>query len=249
MQEELPFEPMSTDDQTGSSSDEEVHSPSFSSAPKKRKKSFSANEEKMLKKGSNKFKKARESSPKSLRFNSNNICKKHSDGKKQKYGETMNDLDPKPVGRSKMGGKISITTMPIKRVLLIKSEKQKKKGSIWSKDCIPPPDAWSSQEDAILCAVVHEYSTHWALASDVIYGMTAGGFYRGRFRHPLHCCERFRELCLKYVLPTTENPNNEKAGSTGSGKALLKVTEVMHFGHFRHIHIENTFFAKIFFQA
>ncbi|KAF5731979.1 hypothetical protein HS088_TW18G00666 [Tripterygium wilfordii] len=134
------------------------------------------------------------------------------------------DLEQKPSSRSKMGGKISITTMPLKRVLMIKPEKLKK-GNLWSRDCVPSPDFWLSQEDAILCAVVHEYGPHWSLVSDILYGMSAGGFYRGRYRHPVHCCERFRELVQKYVLSAPDNQTNEKTGNAGSGKALLKVTE------------------------
>jgi E1A-binding protein p400 len=140
--------------------------------------------------------------------------------------EVVSDLEQKPAGRSKMGGKISISTMPVKRVLMIKPEKLKK-GNVWSRDCVPPPDSWLPQEDAILCAVVHEYGPHWSLVSETLYGMAAGGFYRGRYRHPVHCCERFRELIHRYVLSSPEYPiNNEKMSNMVSGKALLKVTEV-----------------------
>lgn len=58
-----------------------------------------------------------------------------------------------------MGGKVSITTMPVKRVLTIKPEKLKK-ANIWSRECVPSPGFWLTQEDAILCAVVHEYGPH-----------------------------------------------------------------------------------------
>uniref|UniRef100_A0A2P2L6V3 DNA helicase n=1 Tax=Rhizophora mucronata TaxID=61149 RepID=A0A2P2L6V3_RHIMU len=134
------------------------------------------------------------------------------------------DLEQKPASRSKMGGKISITAMPVKRVVTIKPEKVKK-GNVWSRDCVPSPDSWLPQEDAILCAVVHEYGPYWNLVSETLYGMTAGGFYRGRYRHPVHCCERYRELIQRYVLSTPENPIIEKTSNMGSGKALLKVTE------------------------
>ncbi|GMN55899.1 hypothetical protein TIFTF001_025008 [Ficus carica] len=138
--------------------------------------------------------------------------------------ESLVEYEQKPVSRSKMGGKISITPMPIKRVLMIKPEKLKK-GNIWSRDCVPSPDVWLSQEDAILCAVVHEYGAQWSLVSEILYGMTAGGFYRGIYRHPVHCCERFRELVQRYVLSAPDNPNYDKVTNAGSGKALLKVTE------------------------
>ncbi|XP_022718312.1 protein PHOTOPERIOD-INDEPENDENT EARLY FLOWERING 1 isoform X2 [Durio zibethinus] len=134
------------------------------------------------------------------------------------------DLEQKPASRSKTGGKFSITSMPVKRVLMIKPEKLKK-GNIWSRDCVPSPDSWLPQEDAILCAVVHEYGPHWSLVSETLYSMTAGGFYRGRYRHPVHCCERFRELIQRHILAAPDSLVNEKIGNAVSGKALLKVTE------------------------
>lgn len=234
-------DPMSIDKKVFStevpSSDEVPPSP----LPKKRKKSQVApEEEKVSKKKSKKLKKARESSPV---IESAASDKQHVAAKEPKFGEGVMDLDVKPASRSKMGGKVSITFMPIKRVLVIKPEKLKKKGFVWSKDCVPSPDSWPPQEDAILCATVHEYSTHWSLVSDILYGMTAGGFYRGRFRHPAHCCERFRELFSKYVLSTTDHPNNEKNISAGSGKALLKVTEVP----LHSVHLEKKLRFLLFF--
>eukprot|EP00257_Ricinus_communis_P018634 XP_015577402.1 protein PHOTOPERIOD-INDEPENDENT EARLY FLOWERING 1 isoform X1 [Ricinus communis] len=178
---------------------------------------------KSSKKKSNKLKKAPETCLSDL--DSNLSGKQQDDSMESKPCENMvADIEQKPAGRSKMGGRISITAMPVKRVLMIRPEKLKK-GNVWSRDCVPPPDSWLPQEDAILCAVVHEYGPHWSLVSETLYGMTAGGFYRGRYRHPVHCCERFRELIQRYVLSTPENPINEKACNTGSGKALLKVTE------------------------
>uniref|UniRef100_A0A7N1A0R7 DNA helicase n=1 Tax=Kalanchoe fedtschenkoi TaxID=63787 RepID=A0A7N1A0R7_KALFE len=119
--------------------------------------------------------------------------------------------------------KFSISTMHSKRVLLIKPEKVKKKGTVWSGDSLLAPDVWQPQEDAVLCAVVHEYGTHWSLVSDTLYGMVAGGFYRGRYRHPVHCCERYRELIQKHILTAGDGTGYEKI--SGSGKAVLKVTE------------------------
>lgn len=154
------------------------------------------------------------------------IDTQHEEDKELKGGDIMvTDVDHKPVSRSKMGGKISITVMPVKRVLVIKPEKLNKKGNIWSRGCNVSPDSWSSSEDAVLCAVVHEYGTNWSLVSDILYGMTAGGSYRGRCHHPVHCCERFRELFQRYVLSTTETPNSEKVNNTGPGKAVFKATE------------------------
>ncbi|XP_021749015.1 protein PHOTOPERIOD-INDEPENDENT EARLY FLOWERING 1-like isoform X1 [Chenopodium quinoa] len=135
------------------------------------------------------------------------------------------DLELKPASRGKMGGRISITTMPMKRIYTIKPEKLKKKGNLWSSDCFPSPDSWLPQEDAVLCALVHEYGPNWSLVSDTLYGMTAGGFYRGRFRHPTLCCERFRELVQKYVYGVADSLNNEKSSTAGPSKGLLRVTE------------------------
>ncbi|XP_010673306.2 protein PHOTOPERIOD-INDEPENDENT EARLY FLOWERING 1 isoform X3 [Beta vulgaris subsp. vulgaris] len=135
------------------------------------------------------------------------------------------DLELKPASRGKTGGKISIATMPMKRIYTIKPEKLKKKGNMWSSDCFPSPDSWLPQEDAVLCALVHEYGPNWSLVSDSLYSMAAGGLYRGRFRHPTLCCERFRELVQIYVHAMADTLNNEKASTTGPAKGLLRVTE------------------------
>ncbi|KAJ6947660.1 hypothetical protein NC651_002130 [Populus alba x Populus x berolinensis] len=197
-----------------------------SSMRRKRKKAESAIgiDKTRSKKKTKKFKKG----PETCTFNvdSDLSGKQHDKSMELKPNEVVvSDIEQKPASRSKMGGKISISTMPVKRVLMIKPEKLKK-GNVWLKDCVPPPDLWMPQEDAVLCAVVHEYGPHWSLVSETLYGMTAGGFYRGRYRHPVHCCERFRELIHRYVLFSPENLiNNEKMSNMVSGKALLKVTE------------------------
>nr|XP_011460706.1 PREDICTED: protein PHOTOPERIOD-INDEPENDENT EARLY FLOWERING 1 isoform X2 [Fragaria vesca subsp. vesca] len=227
VKEELQVEPMYIDEDYLSNealSHSDIESP-HSSVQKKRKKASSkpAGEEKSSKKKSKKLKKSHleictpefETSVSSLH---------HVEASELKPCDSVVEFEHKPISRTKMGGKISITAMPVKRVLMIKPEKLKK-GNIWSRDCIPSPDFWLSQEDAILCAVVHEYGPYWSLVSETLYGMTAGGFYRGRYRHPIHCCERFRELIQRYVLSAPDNPNNEKVNNIGSGKALLRVTE------------------------
>ncbi|KAL5741842.1 hypothetical protein ACOSP7_028574 [Xanthoceras sorbifolium] len=222
--EEPTAEPMSIDDDI----DDEEATCSDSMSPastvqKKRKKADEENEKSSKKKS----KKLKKTLPERCSFviNGNLSRKRHEDSIELKPCESaFVDLEQKPASRSKMGGKISITAMPVKRVLMIKPEKLKK-GNVWSRDCVPPPDFWLPQEDAILCAVVHEYGPHWSLVSETLYGMTAGGFYRGRYRHPVHCCERFRELIQKYVLTVPDNSINEKISNVGSGKALLKVTE------------------------
>lgn len=196
-------------------------SPSQSLTKKKRKKSLaSPGEEKTSKKS---FKKLKKASGNNSTVGSISYDKRIMEAVEVKSGEE--EVDVRPAIRSKVG-KISITAMPVKRVMVVKPEKIKKRGNVWSKDCIPSPDSWSSQEDAILCAVVHEYSTNWSLVSDALYSMTAGGFYRGIFCHPFHCCERLRELFFKYVSSGSDNSNAEKITSFSSGKALLRVTEV-----------------------
>ena len=135
------------------------------------------------------------------------------------------DLDLKPSNRGKMGGKLSITTLPMKRIYTIRPEKCKKKGNLWSNDCFPSPDSWLPLEDAVLCALVHEYGPNWSLVSDCLYGIEAGGYYRGRFRHPTLCCERFRELVSKFNT-VADALNNEKTSTAAPAKGLLRVTEV-----------------------
>lgn len=221
VKEEPLADAMSMDEENVS---DEVVTCSDMSMLKKRKKAEITEDsegEKISKKKSKKFKKA----PLQIcSLEDTNLSGMQHEPMDSKLSESVFDSEHKPVSRSKMGGKISITPMSLKRVLMIKPEKLKK-GNIWSRDCVPSPDFWLPQEDAILCAVVHEYGPHWSLVSEILYGMTAGGFYRGRYRHPVHCCERFRELIQRYVL-STDNPNYEKVSYMGSGKALLKVTEV-----------------------
>lgn len=193
------------------------------SLEKKRKRRPSGDEDRNTKK-SKKFKKASDIVP--LVLGTKLIDNQRVGPKYAKHCDSnCFDVELKPVSRGKMGGKISITSMPVKRILTIKPEKLKKKGNIWSKDCFPSPDYWSPQEDAILCAAVHEYGPNWCLVSDILYGIAAGGFYRGRYRHPVHCCERFRDLIQRHVLSGNDAVNNDKVGNAGSGKALLKVTE------------------------
>lgn len=225
VKEESEEEPMSMDDDVfhdeGCYSD--VASPS-TNAQRKRKKDpmHSADEEKSSKKKPKKNKKALSEK---IPFDLDSTGKRHDASAEVKHGEGMSiELEQKSAGRSRTGGKISITCMPVKRILMIRPEKLKK-GNVWSRDCVPLPDSWLPQEDAVLCAIVHEYGPCWNLVSETLYGMTAGGFYRGRFRHPVHCCERYRELIQRHVLSAPDHSVNEKISNTGSGKALLKVTE------------------------
>ncbi|XP_045807406.1 protein PHOTOPERIOD-INDEPENDENT EARLY FLOWERING 1 isoform X2 [Trifolium pratense] len=221
VKDELRAVPMAIDDDVATSLD--FVSPS-SSTHKKRKKSkltTDGEEEKRFKK-SKKYKR----DPHDIYdsdLDSNSLDMQQDDHAESDPCKSLVVLEPKTVGRSKMGGKISITPMPVKRVFMIKSEKLKK-GNIWYKDCIPSADFWLPQEDAVLCAVVHEYGPNWSFVSEILHNMTAGGAYRGIYRHPVHCCERFRELFQKYVLFSMDNANHEKINNTCSGKAL-KVTE------------------------
>lgn len=229
VKEELPVELMSIDGEV-MDDDELTSSGNVSPCPKlekKRKQALCDDEERSTRK-SKKLKKAPERCFSVL--DSKLLGKKQEEPKGSRQCESrVIDVEFKPLSRSKMGKKISITPMPVKRVMTIKPEKLKKKGNIWSKDCFPVPDFWLPQEDAILCAAVHEYGANWRLVSEILYGMPTGGLYRGRYRHPVHCCERFRELIQRYVLSGADAMNNDKANNTGSGKALLKVTEVSTF--------------------
>ncbi|KAK7278828.1 hypothetical protein RJT34_23866 [Clitoria ternatea] len=220
LKEEPEEEPMAIDDEVVTSLD--FVTPNSTMQKKRKKSKLTADgEEKRFKKS----KKAKRDPPdiyaSDLESNSLVVLDERVESK---TCESLVDLEQKTANRSKMGGKISITPMPVKRVLMIKPEKFKK-GNNWSKDCIPSADVWLPQEDAILCAVVHEYGPNWSLVSETLYSMTAGGAYRGRYRHPVHCCERFRELFQKYILFSMDSANHEKINSAGSGKALLKVTE------------------------
>lgn len=190
---------------------------------KKRKQAPWSDEERSTKK-SKKFRKAPEM--RSSVLDSKMVGKLQDETKDSRQCERrVVDVELKSVGRSKIGKKVSIIPMPVKRVMTIRPEKLKKKGNMWPKDCFPAPDFWSPQEDAMLCAAVHEYGANWSLVSEILYGMSTGGLYRGRYRYPVHCCERFRELIQRYVLTSADPLNNDKASNTGSGKALLKVTE------------------------
>nr|GEV50192.1 protein photoperiod-independent early flowering 1 isoform X1 [Tanacetum cinerariifolium] len=160
---------------------------------KKRKRPVYDTEVKISKKPK-KFKKYPEPSP--LEPDSSSLP--DDEPKDLKLTEISNlEIDHRPISRSKTGLKIFINSMPLKRVMTIRLEKQKK-GNIWFNGCIQSPDSWLSSEDAVLCATVHEYGVNWSLVSDVLSGMTAGGVYRGIVRHPVHCCERYRELVQRY---------------------------------------------------
>lgn len=219
VREESSIEPMSIDDDliyddTVTSSD--ALSPC--SAQEKKRRPASDDEEQKSRK---KSKKSKASDP------GNMILYPKSSGKHQDELKDNGffDIEMKQIYRNKARGKLSIPNMPLKRVFTLKPEKIKKKGNVWSKDFLPSPDLWSPKEDAALCAAIHEYGPNWNLASEILYGMSDGGSYRGRFRHPVHCSERLRELIQRYVLSVNDVTNNDKAVGISSGKGLLRVTE------------------------
>ncbi|VAI81640.1 unnamed protein product [Triticum turgidum subsp. durum] len=216
MHDETSVDTMSIDDNAPSPelmSDESPHHGSH-----KRKKMTPRNEEvSSSSRALKKFKKA----PKSNCTPESSSHKHSLEGKQLKLMDEVNDSDPKSV-RIKSDGRISMASMPAKRVMVIKPERLKKKGLMWPRDCAL--DSWTTEEDAVLCGTVHEYGPVWELASDLLHSIPGGACYRGRYRHPVHCCERFRELFCKYVLSATDNANSEKAPS-GAGKAVLKVSE------------------------
>ncbi|KAG8059822.1 hypothetical protein GUJ93_ZPchr0002g26685 [Zizania palustris] len=209
MVEETSVDTMSIDDNAPSPdlmSDESSHPYS-----NKRKKIILTNEEEN----------GNSRSLKKLKKTHKSSCISEALSPKLKLKDEINDSDPKSMTRIKNDGRISIACMPVKRVMVIKPERLKKK-SLWSRDCAP--DSWTNEEDAVLCATVNEYGPLWELASDFLHSVPGGAFYRGRYRHPVHCCERFRELLCKLILSATDNSNSEKVPS-GTGKAILKVTE------------------------
>ncbi|GMH08205.1 hypothetical protein Nepgr_010045 [Nepenthes gracilis] len=217
-------EPIITDDENATSPD---MTPPHTVLQKKRKKAEIISDDEEGKSPRIKSKKVEKSSIEQFPSNmDSNNCKLQEKSKDVRSGANgAVDLELKPASRGKMSGRISIMPMPMKRVITIRPGKLKKKGNVWSSGYLPLPDSWSPPEDAVLCALVHEYGPNWSLVSDTLYGMTAGGFYRGRFRHPTHCSGRFRELIQKYVLSVAASLNNEKTSSIAPGKALFKVSE------------------------
>ncbi|XP_062222377.1 protein PHOTOPERIOD-INDEPENDENT EARLY FLOWERING 1-like isoform X2 [Phragmites australis] len=213
--EETSVDTMSSDDNAPSPELLSDESPQHYSM--KRKKVMSATEEENSNRSVKKLKKAHKSNSISEALSLKHLF----EGKQLKLKEELNGSDPKSAIRTKSDSRISIPCMSVKRVIVIKPERLKKKG-IWSRDCVP--DSWTSEEDAVLCATVHEYGPFWELASDILHSLPGGAFYKGRYHHPVHCCERYRELFCKHAMSATENSNSEKV-PTGTGKAILRVSE------------------------
>lgn len=129
-------------------------------------------------------------------------------------------------GGKERGGKLMMVGLPAKKGPLVMLEKERKKDSVRSVEHLPAASAWTHAEDAVLCAVVHEYGGNWALASDALAGVPDGGVYRGRHRHPVHCRERFRQLLAQNAAAASGDPTSEKSALSAATNAQLKVTEV-----------------------
>ncbi|KAG0580120.1 hypothetical protein KC19_4G148100 [Ceratodon purpureus] len=127
-------------------------------------------------------------------------------------------------GKEKLG-KLSISGTVAKKGPLVMLEKERKKDSVRSVEQLPPASPWTHGEDAVLCAVVHEYGGNWHLASDALAGGPDGGVYRGRHRHPIHCRERFRQLLAQNVAAASGDPTSEKSAQNAATNAQLRVTE------------------------
>lgn len=124
------------------------------------------------------------------------------------------------------GGKLVISGSPAKKGPLVMLEKERKKDSLRSLEHLPAASAWAHAEDAVLCAVVHEYGGNWQLASDALAGGPDGGVYRGRHRHPIHCRERFRQLLAQNAAAASGDPESEKSAQSAATNVQLRVTEV-----------------------
>ncbi|XP_051138731.1 protein PHOTOPERIOD-INDEPENDENT EARLY FLOWERING 1 isoform X2 [Andrographis paniculata] len=222
VKEESSIEPMSIDDDLDemlTSSDE--LSP-CSTQNNKRKLASDDDEPKSR----NKSKKLKSSGQGRLILSPRNSTKHHHEFRDfNTYDNGIIDLEARQLNKSKTRGQLSVSLMPQKRVFIMKPEKLKKKGNVWYKDLSAPPDFWSPMEDAVLCSAVHEYGPNWDLASDILHGTNGGGSYRGKFHHPVHCSERFRDLIQRYVFVANDSANNDKATPVGTGKTLLRVTE------------------------
>jgi hypothetical protein len=125
--------------------------------------------------------------------------------------------------KTPLGEKVLITAWPLKRAPIVILERERKKDAAKMQEHIDP---WVSAEDAILCAVVHEYGGNWQLASDALAGLPDGSRYRGCHRHPFHCRERFRQLLAQYAFAPTGDTGTEKPAPSAAANSHLRVTEV-----------------------
>ncbi|CAK9228992.1 unnamed protein product [Sphagnum troendelagicum] len=128
-------------------------------------------------------------------------------------------------GKKKAEGTVSIMGMHPKKGPVVMLEKEKKKDVVKSLEHVPQAAPWVNAEDAVLCAVVHEYGGNWLLASETLAAIPEGGIYRGRHRHPVHCRERFRQLLAQNIAAATGDPSSEKSALHAASNVQLKVTE------------------------
>lgn len=120
--------------------------------------------------------------------------------------------------------KRKVGAMVVRKGPLLMLEKERKKDSLKSYDQTATADSWMAAEDAVLCAVLHEYGGNWLLVSDALAGVPDGGVYRGRHRHPVHCRERFRQLLARSCAANGDLGNLKN-------NVQLKVTEVSSNSH------------------
>ncbi|CAM6104661.1 unnamed protein product [Calypogeia fissa] len=121
-----------------------------------------------------------------------------------------------------VGEKVLIMSWPLKKGPIMTLEKERKKDAARMQEHVDP---WVSAEDAILCAVVHEYGGNWQLASDALAGIPDGSIYRGCHRHPFHCRERFRQLLALYAFASGGDPSSDRHALNAATSAHVKVTE------------------------
>lgn len=60
---------------------------------------------------------------------------------------------------------------------------------------------WSSMEEQLLCAVVHEFGPNFAFAADVLAGCSQ---LQGIFRRASQCKEKFKQLTVGGLLQQRE---------------------------------------------
>lgn len=125
--------------------------------------------------------------------------------------------------KKSVGEKLLIMSWPLKKAPIITLERERKKDAAKMQEHVDP---WVSAEDAILCAVVHEYGGNWQLASDALAGIPDGSMYRGCYRHPFHCRERFRQLLSQYASASCGDLGSDRHTLNAATNAHVKVTEV-----------------------
>lgn len=129
---------------------------------------------------------------------------------------------PTSGAKTNAGEKVLIMSWPLKKGPIMILERERKKDGKTQEHV----DPWVSAEDAILCAVVYEYGGNWQLASDALAGIPDGSLYRGCYRLPSHCRERFRQLVAQYACASNGDPAGDRHSLNAAANAHVKVTEV-----------------------